>query len=149
MPYNWGEPPAVGQANPRHIASLAVPFFHVSDIEASLRFYVDGLGFVLTNQWSPEGRIRWCWLELDRVAIMLQEFSRGEGSRGGSSPGISICIFCEDAISIFRDLRTRGIAVSRPFVGNGLWVTSVADPDGYRIDFESPAEAPEETVFEG
>ncbi len=28
----------------------AVPFFSVTDIDASLRFYVDGLGFVLTSQ---------------------------------------------------------------------------------------------------
>ena len=31
----------------------AVPFFNVTDIEASLGFYVEGLGFVLTNQWVP------------------------------------------------------------------------------------------------
>ena len=28
----------------------AVPFFNVTDIEASLRFYVDGRGFVPANQ---------------------------------------------------------------------------------------------------
>jgi catechol 2,3-dioxygenase-like lactoylglutathione lyase family enzyme len=43
---------------------LAVPFFGVDDIDASLRFYVDGLGFALTRHWAPDGRIRWCWLEL-------------------------------------------------------------------------------------
>ena len=33
----------------------AVPFFMVNDIEASLRFYVDGLGFTKTIEWVPEG----------------------------------------------------------------------------------------------
>ena len=42
----------------------AVPFFNVKDIEASLRFYVEGLGFTMTQHWNPDGRIRWCWLEL-------------------------------------------------------------------------------------
>jgi len=42
----------------------AVPFFSVRDITACLSFYVDGLGFTIKHQWSPEGRIRWCWLEL-------------------------------------------------------------------------------------
>ncbi len=28
-----------------------------------------------------------------------------------------------------------------------MWVTSLSDPDGYRIDFESFTEAPEETVL--
>lgn len=36
-----------------------VPFFMVTDVEASLRFYVGGLGCVGTNQWGPEGRVRW------------------------------------------------------------------------------------------
>ena len=57
----------------------AVPFFNVKDIEASLRFYVDGLGFTITRRWEPEGRIRWCWLERDQVAVMLQEY-RKDGS---------------------------------------------------------------------
>jgi hypothetical protein len=30
-------------------------------------------------------------------------------------------------------------------VGNGLWDTVLDDPDGYRLHFESPADAPEDT----
>ena len=37
----------------------------------------------------------------------------------------------------------------RPFVGNGMWVTSVEDPDGHRLEFESFTDVPEETVFSG
>ena len=148
-------PPATSTASdrvsPRHRVNQAVPFFNVTDIEASLRFYVDGLGFVLTNHWSPEGRIRWCWLELDKVAVMLQEYWR-EGRQGGApegvlGQGVSICLFCEDTLAIYRHLISRGIAATRPFVGNGLWVTTVTDPDGYRLDFESPTDVPEETVY--
>jgi len=39
----------------------AVPFFGVRSMEASLRFYVDGLGFRMTNKWIDEGRLRWCY----------------------------------------------------------------------------------------
>ena len=63
----------------------AVPFFGVTNMEASLRFYVDGLGFKMKRWWipdqadgqddyKPDGRIRWCWLELGVAGIMLQEF---------------------------------------------------------------------------
>src|SRR5438132_11423301 len=63
----------------------AVPFFAVSNMESSLRFYVDGLGFKMKRWWIPDqsdgqdhykadGKIRWCWLELGEAAIMLQEF---------------------------------------------------------------------------
>ena len=36
-----------------------------------------------------------------------------------------------------------------PFVGNAVWVTPLSDPDGYRIEFESPTDVPEETVYSG
>ena len=131
----------------------AVPFFNVTDIEASLRFYVDGLGFVLTNQWVPEGRVRWCWLQLGDAAVMLQEYWR-DGQPAGAPEGrlglgVSICFTCADALAIYHALISRAIAATRPFVGNGLWVTSVTDPDGYRLDFESPTEVPEETIYSG
>jgi catechol 2,3-dioxygenase-like lactoylglutathione lyase family enzyme len=129
----------------------AVPFFSVTDIEASLRFYVDGLGCVMTRQWLPEGRVRWCWLRLGDAALMLQEYWR-DGRPAGApdgplGQGVSICFMCADAIAIYRELVSRGIAAQRPFVGNGLWVTSVSDPDGYRLDFESLTEVPEETIY--
>jgi hypothetical protein len=41
----------------------------------------------------------------------------------------------------------RGAAAKRPFVGNALWVTSVRDPDGYHLDFESPTDVAEDTVY--
>jgi hypothetical protein len=28
-----------------------------------------------------------------------------------------------------------------------MWVTALADPDGYRIEFESPTDEPEDTEF--
>jgi lactoylglutathione lyase len=129
----------------------AVPFFGITDIEASLRFYVTGLCFRMTHQWAPEGRIRWCWLERGGAALMLQEFWK-DGQPGGAPPGplgqgVSICFMCADAIAIYHEALARGLAASRPFVGNGLWVTSLTDPDGYRLDFESPTDVPEETVY--
>jgi catechol 2,3-dioxygenase-like lactoylglutathione lyase family enzyme len=129
----------------------AVPFFGVKDIEASLRFYVDGLGFTITRRWEPEGRIRWCWLELGRVSIMLQQYWK-DGRPGGwpdgpVGQGVSVCFMCADAISVYHEARARGVEPSRPFVGNRLWVTSLVDPDGYQLDFESPTDVPEETEY--
>jgi len=131
----------------------AVPFFNVTDIEASLRFYVDGLGFVVTNKWVPEGRIRWCWLQLGDAALMLQEYWRdGQPAGAPDGPlglGCCICLMCADALAIYRDVTSRGVSAERPFVGNRLWVTSVRDPDGYRLDFESPTDEPEGTNYSG
>ena len=55
----------------------------------------------------------------------------------------------KDALALYREFKSHGIqTLKRPFVGNRLWVVPVTDPDGYRIDFESPTDAPEESEFE-
>jgi len=52
---------------------------------------------------------------------------------------------CADAVAVYHEVTGRGVSASRPFVGNRLWVTSVRDPDGYRLEFESPTDVPEGT----
>jgi catechol 2,3-dioxygenase-like lactoylglutathione lyase family enzyme len=129
----------------------AVPFFAVSDINKSLHFYVDGLGFEMTNKWINDGKLRWCWLQLDGAALMLQEFRKqGPDSwlpDGKVGIGVSICFTCEDALAIYREVKLKGLDAKTPFVGNGMWVTELSDPDGYKLFFESPANEAEETIF--
>ncbi len=128
-----------------------VPFLFVSDMEASRRFYLGGLGFKMTKNWIVEGKVRWCWLEIGEAAIMLQEFRReGRDSWTPSAKlgeGVTLTFICEDALALYREFKSRSIDASRPFVGNGMWVTVVKDPDGYRLEFESEDETPEETLF--
>ena len=136
----------------------AVPFFGVANMEASLRFYVDGLGFKVKRWWTPDddqrdykpdGRIRWCWLELGEAAIMLQEFLPERQPKETLGTGVNVCFQCGDALALYRDFKARGIQTrNRPSVGNRLWVVSVTDPDGYHMEFSSPTDAPEDTELE-
>jgi catechol 2,3-dioxygenase-like lactoylglutathione lyase family enzyme len=128
----------------------AVPFFAVSDMERSIRFYVEGLGFEMTNKWIDGGKLRWCWLQLGGGAIMLQEFTKKEYDLPTDEKvgiGVSIYFICEDALNIYREARSRNLVPKTPSVENGMWVTGIADPDGYRIFFESPTSEPEEALF--
>lgn len=131
----------------------AVPFFAISNMENSLHFYVYGLGFEMTHKWIDEGAVRWCWLQRGGAALMLQTFQRDDGAswspEGKLGLGVSIMFLCEDALAIYHEAIKRGLEASRPFVSNGMWRTSLLDPDGYRIEFESYTDAPEETIFEG
>ena len=129
----------------------AVPFFAVSNIEESVLHYVDGLGFEMKNKWVDEGKLRWCWLRNGGAALMLQEF-RKEGrdswvAQGKLGEGVTIYFICKDALALYRAFTARGIKGSRPFVGNGMWVSGFTDPDGYRIEFENPTKEPEDTEF--
>lgn len=129
--------------------SEVVPFFAVSDMGRSLAFYVDGLGFKMESRWTDEGVLRWCRLQIGDAGLMLQQFkTEGHDSRQfgeNKGEGVSLCFFCEDAVAFYRAIKSREIDAPEPFVSNALWVTSVIDPDGYKLDFESPTDLPEET----
>src|ERR1043166_2851435 len=101
----------------------AVPFFAVADIDASLRYYIEGLGFTMKNRWIDGGKLRWCWIERGGAALMLQD--------GVARTGVTICFICDDALALYREFKSRGVDVKKPYVGNGMWVTSTSDPDGY------------------
>jgi lactoylglutathione lyase len=122
-----------------------VPFLGVIDMERSLRFYLDGLGFVMKNKWEPDGKLRWCWLSRGGASLMLQEYVAGRRPEGVLGQGVSLCFQCEDAVALYREFRSRGLEAKEPFVGNSMWVTLVSDPDGYKLDFESPTDVAEET----
>jgi len=129
----------------------AVPFFGVSDMPTSLKFYVEGLGFEIARKWTPDGSIRWCRLQLGGAGLMLQDFRKEDGSvrppEGKLGVGVSVCFMCKDALAIYRQAVTRGLHPKEPFVGNGLWVVALNDPDGYLVVFESLTDAPEESTL--
>ncbi|MGC4034934.1 MAG: VOC family protein [Chitinophagaceae bacterium] len=137
-------------ANEQNIKTV-IPFFAVADMEKSLQFYVNGLGFSIMKKWIPEQKIEWCLLQRDGGSLMLQEFRKtGHDSwQPGSKVGVGVSIYfiCEDALTIYRELKEKGVNASEPFVGNNMWVTSVYDPDGYKIEFESDTDVPEETAY--
>lgn len=129
----------------------AVPFFRVADMGASIRFYVGGLGCEVTQKWEVDGQLRWCWLKLGEAALMLQQFpTSGHDSwtpSGQVGEGVTVVFICEDALQLYEDFRARGLDASLPFVSNGMWLTSLTDPDGFRLDFESDTDVPEGTRY--
>src|SRR5215469_711954 len=90
-----------------------VPFFAVTNIEQSVRYYTEGLGFVMKNKWVVDEKLRWCWLEIGSAALMLQEFFReGHDSWVPSckvGEGVSLNFICDDAIAFYHDVKSRGI----------------------------------------
>jgi lactoylglutathione lyase len=125
----------------------AVPFFGITNMDASLKFYAEGLGFNMKLKWIDEGKLRWCWLELGEAAIMLQEYRPESLPKQKVGEGVAICFICEDAIALYKEFISRGVNTTRPFVGNAMWVTGCSDPDGYRLEFESYTDVAEGTVL--
>ena len=124
-----------------------VPFFRVADMVRSVRFYAGGLGFTVQHKWVVDEKVRWCWLELGGAALMLQEYLKHSplAAAGTLGAGVSLAFQCEDAVALYREFMSRGIEASEPQVGNSMWVTCLADPDGYCLEFASLTDTPEET----
>ena len=126
----------------------AVPFFMVKDMEASVNFYVKGQGFSMMESWTNNGKIKWCWLVIDNVALMIQEYDKKTNvQQEKPGEGVEIFFICEDALAIYTQITSNGISASEPFVGNKMWVVQVKDPDGYKVSFESFTDVAEETKY--
>ena len=135
-------------AKTRSNVRQAVPFFMVKDIDSSINFYINGLGFSMTESWIDQGKIKWCWLNIDEAALMLQEYNEIRNvPKEKTGEGVEIFFICEDALAIYTQITSNGMLASEPFVGNKMWVVQVKDPDGYRIAFESFTDVPEETTY--
>ena len=78
---------------------------------------------------------------------MLQEYRPDRIPTTKRGEGVSICFQCKDALALYRTFLSRGLEPREPFVGNAMWVTIITDPDGYKLDFESPTDVPEETTY--
>ena len=135
-----------------HNVTAVVPLLMVTDIERSLAFYVDGFGFTIENRWINDGRLQWCWMKLGGAALMLQEAAGSAREKmttaGTLGNGVGLYLQCADALQMYREAGARGIhALREPQVGNFAWEVFFADPDGYRINFSSPTDLPDETLL--
>lgn len=119
----------------------------VKSMNASIAFYVDGLGFEVKMDWRPNGAIEWCYLQRNETALMLQEYRKEFVPDTKVGVGVSLCFICDDALAFYHEVVKKGLPASQPFVGNNMWVTSLQDPDGYKLDFESATDVPEGTVY--
>ena len=70
------------------------------------------------------------------------------GRPGTLGNGSALYFRCTGALAICHEATARGIqAVREPQVGNFAWEIFFADPDGYKINFSSPTDLPEETLL--
>jgi predicted enzyme related to lactoylglutathione lyase len=103
------------------------PILRVEDMNASLSFYVDKLGFKNADWGSDD----FTSVNRDQAGIYL---CRGGQGRGGAWIWIGV----EDAQELHDELKSRGVAIRMPLT-NHPWALEfhVEDPDGNVIRFGS------------
>jgi uncharacterized glyoxalase superfamily protein PhnB len=116
------------------------PLLSVQDIERSVEFYRDVLGFALCEQATAKGKMFWCRLERGGASLMLEQPPAGEGCLSGRrGVGITFYFVCDDADLMYAELAARGLKLDPPQVAYyGMKQLFVPEPDGYSICFESP-----------
>ncbi len=122
---------------------FARPVLHVTDVEASLRFYVDRLGF--TSPWRFDEDGKTFVAQVDRQGCALILCSKWPEKVGKGLMFISLNVEPETreaAVAALEALRTELEALGAP-VKDGWWgyrLLVVDDPDGNQLFFNYPNE---------
>lgn len=130
---------ATSEAPDRNLASIR-PNFIVKDLQASIDYYRDRLGFHLDFQ-GPDGGPFWAGVSRDGIGIMLKAVAPDvppcpNHTRHEWAPA-DAHIYSTDPDALFEELSRRGatFVTKLSFIEKGLWGFTVADADGYRLVF--------------
>lgn len=114
----------------------AAPGFTVNDIEKSIAWYRDVLGFVVKERWEHEGKLAGVELLAGGVRFMLgqDDWEKGRGRVKGEGFRI-YCTTVQDVDRVAAQIKARGGTLTQeprdqPW---GIRDFAVADPDGFKI----------------
>jgi catechol 2,3-dioxygenase-like lactoylglutathione lyase family enzyme len=123
----------------RNLASIT-PFFIVKDLQTSINYYRDRLGFTLNFQ-GPDDDPYYAKVSRDGIGIMLKQVlpdvlpcpnhTRHEWARWDAY------IYTLDPDSLFDEFSQRGVSFVKTlsFIDQGLWGFEITDADGYVLAF--------------
>ena len=111
------------------------PSYTVSDLNRSLAWYRDGLGFLVSDRWEEDGRLLGVMLKAGACQLGL---SQDDFSKGRDRPkGVGFRIWCDtaqDVDAIAARLRAFGAGiVEEPGDRWDTYGFTAEDPDGFRI----------------
>jgi uncharacterized glyoxalase superfamily protein PhnB len=135
-----------GPSKPRASAgrlalSSISPSFTVNDLEKSLAWYRDVLGFEMGEKWMRDGVMLGAELSAGGVTLMIgqDDWKKGRDRRKGEG----FRIYCEtrqDIDALARAIESRGGTLDEPPKAQpwGSRDFSLTDPDGFKITIASP-----------
>ena len=122
---------------------FARPVLHVSTVEASLRFYVDRLGFTVAWRHEEDGQTRVAQVDRGSCALILSDQWPEKTGRGLMFISLNVEPETNDAAiaaldALRAELEARGVQVKDGQWGYRLLV--VDDLDGNQLFFSYPDE---------
>ena len=110
------------------------PSFTVDDIDRSMKFYVEGLGFTVEERWEEEGKLLGVMLVAgnSRIGLSQDDWAKGRNR----TKGVGFHVWGEtkqDLDALASRIRTAGFEADGPKEQWGTVGVTVTDPDGYRL----------------
>ncbi|MDQ3516116.1 MAG: VOC family protein [Gemmatimonadota bacterium] len=119
------------------------PSLTVNDLQRSIQFYRDGLGFSVGQEWKEEEKLMGVMLEAGKAFVMLgqDDFAKGKDR----TKGVGVRLYIEtdqDVDALAQQAKAAGLALdSGPAdLGWGPRGFTLTDPDGYKLTVANPSE---------
>jgi predicted enzyme related to lactoylglutathione lyase len=123
---------ALGETKTMQISGLEFLFLEVNNLEESVAFYRDSLGFEVSKH-SPESEPPLATVQAGNLKISLAQHLETMLKRGR---GVSFFIGVSDVDDYYNQLRAKGVEVYPPAdEGWGGRFITLEDPDKYRLFF--------------
>ena len=124
---------------------FARPVLHVTNVEASLRFYVNQLGFTSPWRYNEDGKAHVAQVDRQGCALILADTWPDKIGKGLTFISLNVAPQTREgetaALDALRaELEARSVPVKDGWWGYRLLV--VHDPDGNQLFFNYPGETP-------
>jgi glyoxylase I family protein len=124
------------------------PLLQVFDMPTSLHFYRDVLGFSVVKTSGEGDDVGWAWLRHGTAELMLntayddgQRPATAAPARVSAHADTILYLGCVDLDAAYAYLSVQGVKAERPKTAPyGMRQLHLADPDGYGLCFQWPAE---------
>ncbi|HSL68942.1 MAG TPA: VOC family protein [Longimicrobiales bacterium] len=117
------------------------PSLTVDDLQRSIQFYTDGLGFTVDEEFKEEGKLQGVMLEAGdaRFGLTQDDFAKGRNR----TKGVGLRFYLEtdqDIVELARQAQRAGIVLDDgpgplPWGPAGFTIT---DPDGFKMTISNP-----------
>ena len=115
----------------------------VYDMQRSVAFYRDLLGFEVVAKHDPDGKLYWALLKMGKEELMLNAEFEDEHRPPQPVPhsprGMVLYIACSDADAVYQHLLSKGFKANPPKVAYyGMKQLELRDPDGFELCLQNP-----------
>ena len=114
------------------------PSFTATDLQRSIAFYRDVLGFVIGEEWRENGALQGCEVHAGAITFML---GQDDFAKGKDRPkGIGTRVWChttQDLDRLAGEIKARGGVLDQEpqLMSWGDRVFMISDPDGFKLTF--------------